>query len=140
MPSSIDTQKAIKAHWDSRPALVAAVPNGIFTGRAPKGTEFPYAVHGQISNVPRSRTNKSQYVDHVFQISVFETTAEAAGEKAKIIKDNFDFQALSRTILEGKSLDFRRQSQLEAQEDDQVWMGVVSWQVLVQSPVDYQPA
>ena len=138
--ASIDVQKAVGSHFNSRSALTEAIPNGIFAGEAPKGTRpFPYAVHSQISNVPRSRSNCSEFVDHVFQISVFDTTPESAGEKAKVVLDNFDFQRLTADLLDGKVLDLRRQSQLETREDNKVWAGVVTWQALVQKPVNYQP-
>lgn len=62
--------QAIVSRWDDQ-SLDTSFPGGLYFGRAPAKSTFPYVVMYSLGNVPRGFTSQSEFRNQFIQFTIF---------------------------------------------------------------------
>jgi hypothetical protein len=83
----------IFTYWTGNPLLAKALPlSKVWTGLAPEGTAFPYAVITPVSSEPSFTTGSGYFEAFVFQISLYDTDLDNVEALAATIMGQFDYK------------------------------------------------
>lgn len=133
-----DEWGAIKERWTAC-GLTTAITGGVWDGRAPERTSFPYCEFSLLGMSPIMWTNRSEYEQFGFQFKLFCHSKASAKTGANLIKAGFDYAPLSQTG--GTLLRCRRMSgPILLQEDKGAWSGTLTYGAMWRKSVNYSPS
>ena len=140
--------EAIATRWSSQ-SLDDTFLGGLFFGRAVSDVEFPYVVLLSLGNAVDSWTSSSEFRIQKVQFSIFYRQKEydsdpvsKVGSLMRTLDAAYSFAPLSIPESSGHVLEMRR-----VRDDiridphmEEVWHGVIDYDILRRLPVDYSPS